>query len=128
MIVEMLKFMLMMSIPVVGGALLYIELRYGKMMHKSVKYGCIYALLICCFMTVDNSCRIVGGAVDKLMFNECKTMKYIVRHDRSQTTLDFDIMRLKTSGANIVNAYSEQRICSRYSWNVLHYIPGKKMK
>lgn len=103
-IVNMIHFLLLLSIPVVGGLLLYIELKYSKLMYKSVKYGGIYAIALFCFMMADNSLRIVGNAVDKMMYNDCKTISYIVRNDRSDEALKIDEIRLKASGFKVDDA------------------------
>lgn len=124
-IVNLIHFLLLLSIPAVGGLLLYIDLRYNKLLYKSVKYGGIYAIFIFCFMMADNSLRIVGNTVDKVLYADCKTMSYIVRNDRSEDALKLDEMRLKVNDAKTVDACTEQRLCSRYSWNVIRYVPGK---
>lgn len=44
---ETLEFLLIMSIPVVGGFFLYNGIKWNKFSGNSVFYGCVYAFVIC---------------------------------------------------------------------------------
>lgn len=123
-ITYIVHFLMLMSVPAISAALLYVDMRHGT--HVSVAYGGIYAIIMFCFIMVDNSFRLVGKAVDKTLFNGCQTMTYVVRNDRSENALKLDEVRLKVAGMKVVDAQTEQRLCSKYSWNVIRYAKEEK--
>lgn len=50
---EILEFLLVMSIPVVGGFFLYNDIRWNMFSKNSVLYGCVYAFIVCAMLAVN---------------------------------------------------------------------------
>lgn len=121
MLVSLLEFLLVISIPFVGGAFLYCELRWNKFYEKSVGYGCLYALLVSSFLFVNHEIRALGKLVDNLVLGDHQTLQYIAPYQLKDEAMFLDCLELKKNGAKILEAKEEGR------WCVINYRADKKL-
>ena len=121
MLVNLLEFLLVISIPFVGSAFLYCELRWNKFYEKSVGHGCLYALLASSFLFVNYETRAFGKLVDNLVLGGHQTLQYIAPYQLKDEAMFLDCLELKKHGAKILEAKEEGR------WCVINYRADRKL-
>lgn len=119
----------MMSIPVVGAAFLYSELKFGKFKDNSVGYGCLWALVVCVLLLVDSEARLVGRAVDYFTLDHgYETIEFVAPKGRGQETMEKIVdWMLETDKKCITLTFKQElRPFGHEVWNVIYYAPGEK--
>ena len=112
---------LVLSIPLVGGAFLYCELRWNMFAGKSVDYGFVYALLIAFLLLADFDSRLFGRLVDRLTLGSHQTLQYIAPCHLKDEAMFLDCLELKKRGAEVIETKEEGR------WCVINYRADKKL-
>ena len=120
-IASILQFLVVISIPLVGGAFLYCELRWNKFHEKSVGYGCLYALFASSFLFVNHETRALGKLVDSLVLGDHQTLQYIAPYQLKDEAMFLDCLELTKHGAKILEAKEEGR------WCVINYKADRKL-
>ncbi len=126
-IVDIVVFLVVMTIPAAGGWFLYAELKWGKYRDKSVGYGCLWALSVFILLLANNQIRFIGKLVDAAQYRNCYTLQYVAPANASGQVLQLDVDMLKSKNAEILNAKSEKLMLSSYVWNVINYKANGKM-
>lgn len=65
---EIFEFLLVISIPVVGGFFLYNDIRWNKFSKNSVLYGCIYAFIVCVMLAVNARYGFMFAVCNKIQY------------------------------------------------------------
>ena len=116
-----LHFLVVLSIPLVGGAFLYCELRWNKFAGKSVAYGFMYAIFALILLLADFDSRLFGRLADRLTLGRHQTLQYAAPHHLKDKAMFLDCLELKKLGAEVIEAKEEGR------WCVINYIADKKL-
>ena len=98
-IASILQFLVVISIPLVGSAFLYCELRWNMFAEKSVDYGFVYALFALILLLADFDARLFGRLVDRLMLGIHQTLQYAAPRHLKDKAMLLDCLELKKSGA-----------------------------
>lgn len=125
-IVYILHFMLVMTIPFVGGCFLYSELKWNKFHDKAIGYGCLWALVVAMLLIADNQLRLFGRAVDAIENSNCQTLAYVAPKSIAKEVLLLDVEYAKKNGIEVVASKQEERFMCNNVWNVIAYRPNKK--
>ena len=120
-IASILQLLVVISIPLVGGAFLYCELRWNRFHEKSVGYGCLYALFASSFLFVNHETRALGKLVDSLVLGDHQTLQYIAPYQLKDEAMFLDCLELTKHGAKILEAKEEGR------WCVINYKADRKL-
>lgn len=129
MVISLVHFLLVMTIPVVGGWFLYSELKWGKYRDKSVRYGCLWALMVCVLLLVESEARLVGRVVDRFTIDPgYETIEFVAPRDKGLEAMAkiFDWMLDIDKRCIPFLLKQEPRPLGHEVWNVIYYIPGKK--
>ena len=127
--INLVHFLLVMAIPIVGGWFLYNELRYGKFQDKSIRYGCLWALIVIFFLVVESQNRLIGRMVDHFTINpRYETIEFVAPRDKGSEAMAkiFDWMLDTDKRCIPFLLKQEPRPFGHEVWNVIYYIPGKK--
>ena len=116
-----LHFLVVLSIPLVGGAFLYCELRWNKFAGKSVAYGFMYAIFALILLLVDFDSRLFGRLADRLTLGSHQTLQYIAPRHLKDEAMFLDCLELKKRGAEVIEAKEEGQ------WCVINYRADKKL-
>ena len=116
-----LHFLVVLSIPLVGGAFLYCELRWNKFAGKSVAYGFMYAIFALILLLVDFDSRLFGRLADRLTLGSHQTLQYAAPHHLKDEAMFLDCLELKKRGAEVIEAKEEGQ------WCVINYRADKKL-
>ena len=116
-----LHFLVILSIPLVGGAFLYCELRWNKFAGKSVVYGFMYAIFALILLLVDFDSRLFGRLADRLTLGSHQTLQYAAPHHLKDEAMFLDCLELKKRGAEVIEAKEEGQ------WCVINYRADKKL-
>ena len=116
-----LHFLVILSIPLVGGAFLYCELRWNKFAGKSVAYGFMYAIFALILLLVDFDSRLFGRLADRLTLGGHQTLQYAAPHHLKDEAMFLDCLELKKRGAEVIEAKEEGQ------WCVINYRADKKL-
>ena len=116
-----LHFLVVLSIPLVGGAFLYCELLWNKFVGKSVVYGFMYAIFALILLLVDFDSRLFGRLADRLTLGSHQTLQYAAPHHLKDEAMFLDCLELKKRGAEVIEAKEEGQ------WCVINYRADKKL-
>lgn len=120
----MLATLLVLSIPVVGGAFLYSELRWGKFMNKSVLYGLLYALAVFGALLIDAETRFMRRSVDSWLDDkDTMILQYVAKRSVADESMKLDVLHLEKSlKCKVVDAKLEGScLCNDEVWVVIKY-------
>lgn len=120
-IASIIHFLVVLSIPLVGGAFLYCELRWNKFAGKSVAYGFMYAIFALILLLVDFDSRLFGRLVDRLTLGSHQTLQYTAPRHLKYEAMFLDYLELKKRGAEVIEAKEEGQ------WCVINYRADKKL-
>ena len=120
-IVSIIHLFVVVSIPLVGGAFLYCELRWNKFSGKSVAYGFMYTIFALILLLVDFDSRLFGRLADRLTLGSHQTLQYAAPHHLKDEAMFLDCLELKKRGAEIIEAKEEGQ------WCVINYRADKKL-
>ena len=120
-IASIIHFLVVLSIPLVGGVFLYCELRWNKFAGKSVAYGFMYTIFALILLLVDFNSRLFGRLADRLMLGRYQTLQYAAPHHLKDEAMFLDCLELKKRGAEIIEAKEEGQ------WCVINYRADKKL-
>ena len=120
-IASIIHFLVVLSIPLVGGTFLYCELRWNKFAGKSVAYGFIYMLFALILLLVDFDSRLFGRLADRLTLGSHQTLQYAAPHQLKDEAMFLDCLELKKRGAEVIEAKEEGQ------WCVINYRADKKL-
>lgn len=116
-----LHFLVVLSIPLVGGAFLYCELRWNKFAGKSIAYGFMYTIFALILLLVDFDSRLFGRLADRLTLGSHQTLQYAAPHHLKDEAMFLDCLELKKRGAEVIEAKEEGQ------WCVINYRADKKL-
>ena len=116
-----LHFLVVLSIPLVGGAFLYCELRWNKFAGKSVAYGFMYAIFALILLLADFDSRLFGRLADLLTLGSHQTLQYTAPSYLKDEAMFLDCLELKKRGAEVIEAKEEGQ------WCVINYRADKKL-
>ena len=116
-----LHFLVILSIPLVGGAFLYCEFRWNKFAGKSVAYGFMYTIFALILLLADFDSRLFGRLADRLTLGSHQTLQYIAPRHLKDETMFLDCLELKKCGAEVIEAKEEGQ------WCVINYKADKKL-
>ena len=116
-----LHFLVVLSIPLVGGAFLYCELRWNKFAGKSVAYGFVYTIFALILLLADFDSRLFGRLADRLTLGSHQTLQYVAPRHLKDEAMFLDCLELKKHGAEVIEAKEEGR------WCVINYRADKKL-
>ena len=116
-----LHFLVVLSIPLVGGAFLYCELRWNKFAGKSVAYGFMYTIFALILLLVDFDSRLFGRLADRLTLGSHQTLQYAAPRHLKDEAMFLDCLELKKRGAEVIEAKEEGQ------WCVINYRADKKL-
>ena len=116
-----LHFLVVLSIPLVGGAFLYCELRWNKFAGKSVAYGFVYTIFALILLLADFDSRLFGRLADRLTLGSHQTLQYAAPHYLKDEAMFLDCLELKKRGAEVIEAKEEGQ------WCVINYRADKKL-
>ena len=109
-----LHFLVVLSIPLVGGAFLYCELRWNKFAGKSVAYSFVYTIFALILLLADFDSRLFGRLADWLTLRSYQTLQYTAPRHLKDEAMFLDCLELKKSGAIFGIYVCEARlICSK---------------
>ena len=94
-----LHFLVVLSIPLVGGAFLYCELRWNKFAGKSVAYGFVYTLFALILLLADFDSRLFGRLADRLTLGSHQILQYTAPRHLKDEAMFLDCLELKKRGA-----------------------------
>lgn len=120
-IASIIHFLVVLSIPLVGGAFLYCELRWNKFAGKSVAYGFMYTIFALILLLVDFDSRLFGRLADRLTLGSHQTLQYAAPHHLKDEAMFLDYLELKKRGAEVIEAKEEGQ------WCVINYRADKKL-
>ena len=120
-IASIIHFLVILSIPLVGGAFLYCELRWNMFAGKSVDYGFVYVLLIAFLLLADFNARLFGRLADRLTLDSHQTLQYAAPRHLKDEAMFLDCLELKKRGAEVIEAKEEGQ------WCVINYRADKKL-
>ena len=120
-IASIIHFLVVLSIPLVGGAFLYCELRWNKFAGKSVVYGFMYTIFALILLLVDFDSRLFGRLADRLTLGSHQTLQYAAPHHLKDEAMFLDCLELKKRGAEVIEVKEEGR------WCVINYRADKKL-
>lgn len=118
----MLATLLILTIPVVGGAFLYSELRWGKFMHKSVGYGALYALAVLATVLVDAQTRFMWRSLDAVLDGrDVQTLQYVAPVWAAERSLEADktAMERKLKLEVVATRLEEIALDTSHCWVVI---------
>ena len=106
--------LIMMSIPIIGGALLYCEFKWDVFHEKSIGYSFIYALIVMGLLTVDSNTRFIGNLCDKIALGS-DIKVYFQDLAGIDETLAYEAIDtyLKSHGCDVMKAYVENHMYNR---------------
>ena len=116
-----LHFLVVLSIPLVGGAFLYCELRWNKFAGKSVAYGFVYTIFALILLLADFDSRLFGRLADRLTLGSHQTLQYAAPRHLKDEAMFLDCLELKKRGAEVIEAKEEGQ------WCVINYRADKKL-
>ena len=116
-----LHFLVVLSIPLVGGAFLYCELRWNKFAGKSVAYGFVYTIFALILLLADFDSRLFGRLADRLTLGSHQTLQYTAPRHLKDEAMFLDCLELKKRGAEVIEAKEEGQ------WCVINYRADKKL-
>ena len=116
-----LHFFVVLSIPLVGGAFLYCELRWNKFAGKSVAYGFVYTIFALILLLADFDSRLFGRLADRLTLGSHQTLQYTAPRHLKDEAMFLDCLELKKRGAEVIEAKEEGQ------WCVINYRADKKL-
>ena len=116
-----LHFLVILSIPLVGGAFLYCELRWNKFAGKSVAYGFVYTIFALILLLADFDSRLFGRLADRLTLGSHQTLQYAAPRHLKDEAMFLDCLELKKRGAEVIEAKEEGQ------WCVINYRADKKL-
>ena len=116
-----LHFLVVLSIPLVGGAFLYCELRWNKFAGKSVAYGFVYTIFALILLLADFDSRLFGRLADRLTLGSHQTLQYTAPHHLKDEAMFLDCLELKKRGAEVIEVKEEGQ------WCVINYRADKKL-
>lgn len=116
-----LHFLVVLSIPLVGGVFLYCELRWNKFAGKSVAYGFMYTIFALILLLVDFDSRLFGRLADRLTLGSHQTLQYAAPHHLKDEAMFLDCLELKKRGAEVIEVKEEGQ------WCVINYRADKKL-
>ena len=93
-----LHFLVILSIPLVGGAFLYCELRWNKFAGKSVAYGFVYTIFALILLLADFDSRLFGRLADRLTLGSHQTLQYAAPRHLKDEAMFFHCLELKKRG------------------------------
>ena len=120
-IASIIHFLVVLSIPLVGGAFLYCELRWNKFAGKSVAYGFVYTIFALILLLADFDSRLFGRLADRLTLGSHQTLQYTAPHHLKDEAMFLDCLELKKRGAEVIEAKEEGQ------WCVINYKADKKL-
>lgn len=112
-------FLLVMSIPFVGGCFLYNELRWDRFHEKSVGYGIMYALVVVGMLMVDSGNRFIGNICDRIVLgSDVKTYFQDLTGVDEPCAFETISKCLHSNGDEVVRSYVEDvNYCRRIVFN-----------
>ena len=116
-----LHFLVVLSIPLVGCAFLYCELRWNKFAGKSVAYGFVYTIFALILLLADFDSRLFGRLADRLTLGSHQTLQYAAPRHLKDEAMFLDCLELKKRGAEVIEAKEEGQ------WCVINYRADKKL-
>lgn len=129
MLVSLVHFLLVVSIPIVGGWLLYSELKWSKYKDKSIGYGCLWALVIWIILGVDGEARLVGQAIDHFTIDgKFEKVQFVAPPSKGLETMASMLEWMGDANKKRcipVLFKQEPRPFGHEVWNIIYYIPGK---
>ena len=120
-IASIIHLFVVVSIPLVGGAFLYCELRWNKFAGKSVAYGFMYAIFALILLLADFDSRLFGRLADRLVLGSHQTLQYTAPRHLKNEAMFLDCLELKKRGAEVIEAKEEGQ------WCVINYRADKKL-
>ena len=120
-IASILQFLVILSIPLVGGALLYCELRWNRFAGKSGAYGFVYTIFALILLLADFDSRLFGRLADRLTLGSHQTLQYIAPRHLKDEAMFLDCLELKKRGAEVIEAKEEGQ------WCIINYRADKKL-
>ena len=120
-IASIIHLFVVVSIPLVGGAFLYCELRWNKFAGKSIAYGFVYTIFALILLLADFDSRLFGRLADWLTLGSHQTLQYVAPRHLKDKAMFLDCLELKKRGAKILEAKEEGR------WCVINYRADRKL-